>query len=307
MIKLKKDFFSFDRDVTISFTYCVPANSSFSIRTQFDPFTDFENKICIVKHESDLICLGDFNARTGLKPDYLDREANSDIPVLSDICATDYVATYPRGNLDSEMVNQYGDHLLSLCQSIPLRICNGRKLRDVQGSFTCFKFNGQSAVDYCLTSPTFWSKISTFQVHNFFPDILDHCPISLSINTNYFSILKQLDDYNYISKPRKLVWSDDISIKFENIFQSTESKDFLLKYTRTMCGDRKCLDSATNALCQLLVQSARLPASQSDTVTPQTVCSRRSPNRDWKFKKEKKPQNLKWYDQACESLKKKYV
>ena len=305
LIKLNKDFFSFDRDIVISFPYCVPANSSFTIRTQFDPFTDFENKICSVKDESDLICLGDFNARTGLKPDYLDNEDNSDIPVMGDICATDSVATYPRGNLDSEVVNQYGDHLLSLCQSIPLRICNGRKLGDVQGMFTCFKSNGQSSVDYCLASPNIWSRISTFQVHNFIPDMSDHCPTSVSIRTNYSYISKQQDNYVYISKPKKLAWNDDISVKFENIIQSAESKNFLFNFNSINCNDRKSLDSATTSLSQFLVQTAKLAAWQSGTVAPEAVCPRRSPARNWKFRKKKKALNPKWYDQSCDILKNK--
>ena len=78
-------------------------------------------------------------------------EDNSDL-FLPDSYNTDIVATYPRGNRDP-VKNQYGGSLTSLCKSVPPRIYNGRKLCDTVGNFTCHKWNGQSAVDYCLASP----------------------------------------------------------------------------------------------------------------------------------------------------------
>ena len=69
-VKLSKTFFSVNRDIIVSFTYCVPADSSYQARTQFDPLEDLEEKISGVAQSGDLICFGDFNARTRSKPDY---------------------------------------------------------------------------------------------------------------------------------------------------------------------------------------------------------------------------------------------
>ena len=127
LIKLDKDYFSLDRDIVISFTYCVPKGSSYQTRTQFDPYEDLENKLSCVKDTCDIISMGDFNGRPGLKPDYIPDEDNTSIPVFGRLCGTDTLAARPRANLDRQ-TNAYGDKLIDLCKSVPLRICNGRKL-----------------------------------------------------------------------------------------------------------------------------------------------------------------------------------
>ena len=151
LIKLDKTFFGLNRDVAITFSYCVPENSSYQLREQLDVFGDLEYKLSCVGPEIDKLCFGDYNARTHTKPDYILSEDNTDIPIPRDIYEADTVGTVPRGNLDT-VTNKYGDNLLSLCKSVPLRICNGRKLGDILGNFTCFTSNGQSFVDLSCIS-----------------------------------------------------------------------------------------------------------------------------------------------------------
>ena len=124
VLKLKKDFFGLNNDTFVLFSYCVPANSSYAIRTQFDPYADLEQKISNIGTGSNLICFGDFNARTGTKPDYIENEDNTDLTIPDDYIL-DTVATTRRGNMDI-VSNKYGESLLSLCKDVPLRICNGR-------------------------------------------------------------------------------------------------------------------------------------------------------------------------------------
>ena len=211
ILKLKKDFFSFSNDIMLSFSYCAPVGSSYLTRTQFDPFADLELKLTNAGQEGDLICLGDFNARTGIDLDYLNDEDNSDIPLLEDNYVTDTMATYPRGNMDI-VTNQYGEQLLSLCRSLPLRICNGRKLGDIMGDFTCYKWNGKSTVDYCLASPNIYPKIVSFQVHDLIPHLSDHCSISISISTDIQLSFTLTNNYNLLEKTKKLN-GQSISIK----------------------------------------------------------------------------------------------
>ena len=113
ILKLKSDFFNFTRNIMLSFSYCAPAGSSFLARTQFDPFSDLESKLTNAVQEGDLICFGDFNARTGTALDYLNNEDNTHIPIPEGTYMTDTVATYPRGNRDLQ-TNQYGKELISL-------------------------------------------------------------------------------------------------------------------------------------------------------------------------------------------------
>ena len=141
---------------------------------------DLENKLCSVKDTCDIISMGDFNGRPGLKPDYIPDEDNTSIPVFGRLCGTDTLAARPRANLDRH-TNEYGDRLIDLCKSVPLRILNGRKLGDFLGSYTCYKKYGQSTVDFCLASPNIYNIITTFVINNLFPDMSDHCSVTINL------------------------------------------------------------------------------------------------------------------------------
>ena len=304
VIKLKKDFFRLPTDIFILFSYCVPANSSYTIRTQFEPFTDIEQKIGNLGTNSNLICFGDYNARTGDMLDYIESEDNTDLS-LPDDYVVDTVATYPRGNLDN-VTNKYGESLISLCKNVPLRICNGRKLGDVLGSFTCHNWNGQSAVDYCLASPDIYHKIKTFKVNNFLPTLSDHCSIEIKLRVNMPKHNLNEINYQYIEKPTKVSWDKDIALKFENIIQNAESKNILLNFAQNGIEHQQIsIDNATNLLSDFIVNSAIKAGNNGLGIT--FNCPKRSPKPNWKFKRKPKSKTVhpKWHDATCESLNKR--
>ena len=206
ILRLKSEFFNFSKDTFLSFSYCAPAGSSYMARTQFEPFADLELKLNNIADQGDLICLGDFNARSGTELDYLNNEDNSDIPFIPDHYVTDTIATFPRGNKDT-VTNQYGEQLIALCRSVPLRVCNGRKLGDILGEYTCYKWNGQSVVDYCLVSPNIYNKVSSFKVNNFIPQLSDHCSISLTLQSDFYYAPQPTNNTSILlEKPKKLNW-----------------------------------------------------------------------------------------------------
>ena len=206
-LKLKYVFFGLCRDVVVSFSYCVPEYSSFQLREQLDTFGDIEQKLSNVGQHVDKLCFGDYNARTGLKLDYLESEDNTDIPVPLDIYEQDIMRDLPRQNMD-QITNKYGNNLLSLCKSVPLRICNGRKLGDILGSYTCYTPNGQSCVDYCLVSPRLYDCIQTFSVGQI-STLSDHCPIRAVLKVKVVNNILN-EDYNFIESPQKLQWSSNV-------------------------------------------------------------------------------------------------
>ena len=224
LIKLKMDFFGLSRDIVICFSYCVPQNSSFQKREQLDVYGDIEQKLSSLGHDVDKLCFGDFNARTGTKLDHLECEDNTDIPVPLDIYETDSASVLPRSNRDSK-TNQYGETLLSLCKAVPLRICNGRKLGDILGSYTCHTPNGQSCVDYCLASPKIYDRVKTLTVGEPILTLSDHCPITAVLKVKLNPCFTNMQEYEFLDKPSKLKWNKDISVKFENILQSPEYRD----------------------------------------------------------------------------------
>ena len=254
LIQLKSEYFGFERDVTVCFSYCVPEYSSYQLREQLDVFGDLEQKLSSVGLHTDKLCLGDFNARTGTMPDYLESEENTDIPVPLGLYETDTVGTTSRLNLDTGH-NKYGDNLLSLCKSVPLRICNGRKLGDILGGYTCYTYNGQSSVDYCMASPKLFDKIKTFSVGLIQPTMSDHCPITATIEVQT-SCQTQSNEYLFIDRPKKIPWDKDIAFRFENLLQTNEFKDKIETLMNESCSNQCEIDRTTASLSTILTDCA---------------------------------------------------
>ena len=213
----------------------------------------------------------------------------------------DTVAASPRGNMDKG-TNSYGDRLLELCQSVPLRICNGRIFGDTVGCYTCYKHNGQSIVDYCLVSPSLYDKISSFVVNELLSDLSDHCSCVVTLKTSFICDKIMSESYDFIDKPKKMPWSEDISLRFENIFQNQSSKAFLTQFSKESLLSQESLDKAVESFSSFLVGAARTaggPLAGSSRPRP----PRRSTAPNWKFRK-RAPQYFKpkWFDRTCESM-----
>ena len=301
MLKLDKIFFRLDKDTHLLFAYCSPTNSSYSLRSDNDPISDIEQMIASLGPNANVVLLGDINGRTGNKPDYIVNEENTDM-ILPEGYVTDTVATFPRGNMDT-VTNQQGDQLIALCKSVPLRICNGRKLGDIQGQYTCHTWNGQSVVDFCLASTGIYNQIAYLKVGKFYPLLSDHCPLSIALRCYLTPTASNLEEYKFIPKPGKLSWDQNISFKFETIIQSKESKQFLDNFAKNgIKSDQMSIDTSAEFLTDFLVNSA-IAASNNSTALLYKG-EKRSEKRNWKFRK-KKGRNIvkpKWHDSSCESL-----
>ena len=298
LIKLKKDFFGLSRDIVICFSYCVPENSSYQKREQLDVYGDIEKKLSSLGQGVDIMCFGDFNARTGIKLDYLESEDNTDIPVPLDIYETDSVNVLPRLNRDCK-TNTYGDKLLSLCKTVPLRICNGRKLGDILGSYTCHTPNGQSCVDYCMASPKLYDSVKTLNVGEPLLTLSDHCPVTAVLKVKINSRITNGPAYDFLEKPTKLKWNKEISYKFENILQSPE---FKAKFESFISGDidntQSDIDRATIEISTLIVEGA-IKADTSAVQKPNAgqKVLKKAGGRHKVFKKQ--PLFPKWHDLSC--------
>ena len=295
LIKLKHNFFGLQRDLVISFSYCVPENSSYQIREQLDIYGDLEMKLSGVGQHVDKLCFGDFNARTGIDLDFLDSEDNTDIPIPLDIYETDCMRHLPRQNLD-KITNKYGEYLLSLCKSVPLRICNGRKLGDIFGSYTCYTPNGQSCVDYCLVSPRLYESVQTFSVGQV-STLSDHCPVRAVLSVKIFTESSQ-ENYNFIESPKKLPWSANIACRFENILQTPE---YVLRIENSFLNQnvksQEEVDCMTENFTKILVEGATL-ANTSNSKKLNRILRKKSNGR-------KKVFYPKWHDLSCEEAQRK--
>ena len=297
LLKLEQNFFGLSRDIVLCFSYCVPEYSSFQLREQLDVYGDLELKLSNAGQHVDKLCFGDYNARTGLKLDYLESEDNTDIPVPLDIYETDSVNNLYRHNMDSG-TNKYGDNLLSLCKSVPLRICNGRKLGDIFGSYTCYTPNGQSCVDYCLVSPRLYDSVKTLSVGDI-STLSDHCPIravlKVKVDTKYDN-----ESYSFYDNPTKLHWDKDIAYRFENILQSPEfTPKFDNFMTKQIDASQDSIDSATLELTDLLVEGT-LQADWSIKHDKQNNKFRTNKGRN-----KRRISHPKWHDLSCSDLHRK--
>ena len=125
-----------------------------------------------------------FNAYTNTVPDFVLSD-DSSFPNLED---TNYMVDTPtyRNNNDIKQPNKSGRLLIDICKETRLRILNGRNTGDFFGSYTCFKYNGCSLVDYAVASANLLHVICNFKVHEF-TSLSDHCAI---VCTNCVTLIK---------------------------------------------------------------------------------------------------------------------
>ena len=115
--------------------------------------------------------IGDWNSRVGDLIDFVkNNSSNSGISP----------AVEPRRlNIDKK-VNHNGRKLISLCKTTGHKIQNGRINPSETNTFTCYRHNGQSAVDYLLSRKEDAYLIKQFKIHPRTVDS-DHCAITFSL------------------------------------------------------------------------------------------------------------------------------
>ena len=190
-IILKKSFFGFEKDIYLGSVYIVPEGSTY---LKYDKFNLLYQQILKVPDDSDIALCGDFNARTGITPDFSlhfngsNAGLNQLLPpddfgvyqLINEMCQR---GTLTRASRDKTIVNRHGIHLLELCKSACMLILNGRLGRDKGiGEFTRDDTTGKSVVDYVISTPKLLQLVKDFLVHDKFPES-DHRPISLSLLT----------------------------------------------------------------------------------------------------------------------------
>ena len=111
--------------------------------------------------------------------------------------------------------NRFGDCLLDLCKSFNIKLLNGRLFPNTD-KMTCFTANGESVVDYVVTSQNNFTSISDMQVHDF-NEFSNHAPIifSLKIGTERSNIT----DATYRTVHR---WDENLKKEFvENLMHDS--------------------------------------------------------------------------------------
>ena len=155
--------------------YIPPEHSPVHEIYNVDFFQKIESDISHFSQYGEIFLIGDMNSRTGKKHDYVDHDS-----FLANFDIDDITVDTPlrRLSMDSK-ANRFGDCLLDLCKSTEMRIVNGRVFPNTD-KMTCFSPNGESVVDYLITSETSFSSLSSMAIHEY-NAFSNHAPISFSL------------------------------------------------------------------------------------------------------------------------------
>ena len=204
-IKLDKNFFKLSFDLYIVCFYISPAHSSYTTsnpnytENMFDILSHLTSKLKTLR---EVILCGDANSRTSNLPDYVAQSNQQHHDPYLDL-GLDSDEPEPRNNCDN-MTNSYCTHFLDLITNNQLKILNGRTLGDSQGKFTCFKWNGNSTVDYICTSSRIRQNVNNLHIQDL-NSYSDHCPLLLSLNfSNSFKFLEPIFDFE--TMPCRFKW-----------------------------------------------------------------------------------------------------
>ena len=202
------------------FVYIPPVGST--MYTDLCPYEVIQNEIVQKRASASIVLAGDFNARTGEMVDFpADRWSN-----------THQHLTKNRLNGD-KTVNTYGKKLIELTISNNMVLLNGRMrsyTRSRNSQFTCFKYNGASAVDYVIADYDILNAVKQFDVKHKTPDS-DHCPLTYILNNGYIQTNTQIEKISstlYLYK-----WDQKTADQYIESLKSTESRGFFDDF---LCG-----------------------------------------------------------------------
>lgn len=210
------------KDVLIAACY-FPPNSNFDTEMQifFTLLLTYEN--------SNIIVLGDFNARVGNLGSTLENSFQNDFLLSS---------PYTR-HLKDGISNARGKSLFQICLDSDLVYLNGLLPGDSEGNFTFVSSRGASIVDYIIVSKTILdSYICDFSVNPVLGS--DHLPLTTNLVFENVISNRQSSNNSSQSKARRALWRPELVDKFNSDiiekFRSDENnpEDVIAKFTEVV-------------------------------------------------------------------------
>ncbi|CAG2252864.1 unnamed protein product [Mytilus edulis] len=284
-LKLDKQILGLSYTVYLCFCYIKPYLNKDDSELIF---TQLQNEIMQFKHQGEILICGDFNARTGGLQDYIQNDDENenfiDCPV-----PINYSPDIPlvRRQMDREK-NIHGTLLVSLCKDLQLRLLNGRFLGDSLGFFTFYNSNGQSTVDYMLTTPNLFYCVQHFIVRS--PvELSDHCLLSVCFKscTQRETTLESHSDVG------KFQWEHSMSDNYHDALLHKESVNDILDLMNNI-DDENCddIDFLVSSVNKIYVNAAS-----------QTLVLKKKSSRPSNKRKRAKPKKA-WMSNDCLLLRK---
>ena len=208
-----------DKDVYIATCYLNPSKSA----AADSKITKLAEEIISFQQKGEIFILGDLNAKTGNIDDGIIPDKTDE---LFDLVLDD---PPPKRNSEDDSVNARGNELLDTCRSLDRNIVNGRKTGDPFGKLTCFKWNGNSVVDYLITSSSVFKNISSFEVGEFLPWLSDHCPLYFTAKMHTPILREEGKKEGARTKaPKQYIWSTKSKEDFLNTLKNTHFQESLM-------------------------------------------------------------------------------
>ena len=199
--------------------------------------------------------VGDFNARTSNKPDFVDNSGNKYLNIGQ---LNNTIEISQRNNFDGE-VNKHENKLIDFCRSTNLKIVNGRKSSDSLGRFTHFSNNnGASTVDYRLSDDKIFPLIKNFTVQKQ-TFLSDHCQIALWLETNeVISQTNAKSTYVWTKLLPGFKWNKNSETKFRQVLNTPKFCSIIEKFNKTeFAHDYKGVENASDKLSSILLEAAK--------------------------------------------------
>ena len=159
------------------------------------------------KKKGNILLLGDFNARTGDLKDFIHVESHTfgTGDLLGTLLEQDSEHIPPRNSVDKK-TSARGRELVEICKNHDLCILNGRKMGDIFGEITCWRYNGCSLVDYGICSKALFKNIISFKIEPFWPHLSDHSALTTEISFATPLEVCLPDTDNTTPLPQTLFW-----------------------------------------------------------------------------------------------------
>ncbi len=176
IVKVGKEAIGHSRDIIMIVAYVKPTVGEADSHSVFEVI---EANVAKYADMGDTVILGDFNARTGTRPDVDTMGQVADTLSLPDDIVNQRINVPERNNCDN-IVNERGKQLLDLCITTNHCILNGRFLGDSLGYFTFLNDNGCSTVDYTLANHNLIDNVVYHKVLPF-SHLSDHSAMETSL------------------------------------------------------------------------------------------------------------------------------
>ena len=181
---------------------------------------------------------GDFNARTGSVDDFINLSDN-DFCYDNVFCFEDYglghnqadteenSTFFTKRNSQDPFLCKRGRELLAACKNHNLCILNGRKVGDLFGKITCFRWNGCSVIDYAICSRDLLKDIINFKVLTSLPWISDHAPIVFELSLHRSLPNETTEKSNLEELPKSFFWDEKSKEHFRTYLKSNNFQNLL--------------------------------------------------------------------------------